>query len=157
MRKILELLGLTGLVLLVWMTYGALYGVDRLPDRVPTHFAAGGRPDGWGSPAGMVLLPVIAGTLYLLMSVVMRFPAAFHFPVASTALNRARLEAVTLDMIAWLKAELVCLFAVLQWVFIQAARSGDGHLFPRILPFFIVIIFATVGWHLVATVRAARP
>ena len=157
MRKILEILGLTALAVLGWMTLSALYGPHRLPDRVPTHFDASGHPDGWGSPAGMILLPLIAGTLYLLMSVVMRFPAAFHFPVRSTALNRARLEAVTLDMIAWLKTELACLFAVLQWAFIQAAGSGEGRLFPRILPVFIVVIFATLGWHLIATVRAARP
>ena len=157
MRKILELLGLTALALLGWMTWSALYGPHPLPGRVPTHFDASGQPNGWGSPAGMVLLPLIAGMLYLLMSVVMRFPSAFHFPVRSTALNRARLEAVTLDMIAWLKTELACLFAVLQWAFIQAAESGEGRLFPRILPVFIVVIFGTLGWHLIATVRAARP
>lgn len=155
MRKTLEFVGLAALAVLCWMTYSALYGVDRLPDRVPTHFDPAGNANAWGSPVGIVVLPVIAGGLYLLMSVVSRFPDAFHFPVRSTPMNIARLQAVTLDMIAWLKVELVCLFMVLQWVFIQAARSGQGHLFPMILPVFIVVIFGTIGWHLVSLFRAA--
>ncbi|MGA7107819.1 MAG: DUF1648 domain-containing protein [Terracidiphilus sp.] len=155
MRKILEILGLAALAVLVWMTWDALQGANRLPDRVPTHFDASGTPNAWGSPAGMLLLPVLAAALYLVMSIVVRFPDAFHYPVRVTAQNIARLQAVTLNMVAWLKMELVCLFAVLQWAFIQAARSGNGHLFPMILPVFIVVIFGTIGWHLLAIVRAA--
>lgn len=155
MRKTLEVVGLAALTALCWMTYGALYGVYRLPDRVPTHFDAAGNANAWGSPSGIVVLPIIAVGLYLLMSAVSRFPDAFHFPVRATPMNIARLQAVTLDMIAWLKVELVCLFAVLQWAFIRAARSGEGHLFPMILPVFIVVIFGTIGWHLIRLFRAA--
>jgi uncharacterized membrane protein len=155
MRNTLELLGLAALGFLVWMTWDALQGVNRLPDSVPIHFDASGTPNAWGSPAGMLLLPVLAAALYLVMSIVVRFPDAFHYPVRVTAQNIARLQAVTLNMVAWLKMELICLFAVLQWAFIQAARSSNGHLFPLILPVFIVVIFGTVGWHLLAIVRAA--
>jgi Protein of unknown function (DUF1648) len=155
MRKILEILGLACLGVLSWITYRALYGPTPLPDRVPTHFDAAGHPNAWGSPAGIIVLPAIAGALYLLMSVVMRFPDAFHYPVPVTALNLTRLQQVTLGMIAWLKAELACLFCVLQWIYVRSAQSGDGRMFPMILPGFIVIIFATIGWHMVAIFRAA--
>jgi uncharacterized membrane protein len=156
MRKILEVLGMIALVVLCWITYTALYGPTRLPERVPTHFDAAGHPNAWGPPTGMILLPVMAIGLYLLMSIVTRFPGAFHYPVRVTRLNIERLQSIVLDMIAWLKAELACLFLLLQWAFMQAARTGDGHLFPMILPFFIVAIFATIGWHFVAMFRAAR-
>ncbi len=156
MRKTLELIGLLALVVLFWMAWSALYGANPLPDRVATHFDAAGNPNGWGSPKGLIFFPLLGGVLYLVLSLVTRFPAAFHYPVRVTPRTVARLQQVTLDMIAWLKAENVCLFAVLQWTFIQAARTGDGHLFPRILPFFIATIFATVGWHFIAMFRAAR-
>jgi len=156
MRKSLEALGIVAFLLLAWITWAALYGPNRLPDRVPTHFDAAGNPNAWGSPMGMVILPVMAAGLYLLMSLVTRFPGAFHYPVRVTRLNIERLQSVTLDMIAWLKVELVCLFTLLQWAFIQAARTGSGRLFPMILPFFIVAIFGTVGWHFIAMFRAAR-
>jgi Protein of unknown function (DUF1648) len=155
-RKILEVLGLSCLAALFWMTYSALYGPARLPDRVPTHFDSAGQPNAWGSPVGILVLPAMGGALYLLMSVVTRFPDAFHYPVRVTTLNMARLQAITLGMIAWLKLELACLFAVLEWAFIQSARSGEGRLFPIILPGFIPIIFATIGWHMIAMFRARR-
>jgi uncharacterized membrane protein len=154
-RKLLEILSLSALALLLWMTYSALNGPNPLPDRVPTHFDAAGHANAWGSPSGMIIFPALAGGLYVLMSVVMRFPDAFHYPVRVTELNLGRLQAVTLDMIAWIKAELVCLFAVLQWAFVRSARSGDGRLFPMILPVFIVVIFGTIGWHLFGLFRAA--
>lgn len=156
MRKSLDVLGIIVLLLLCWITWAALYGPHPLPDRVPTHFDGAGNPNAWGSPAGIILLPVLAAGLYLLMSLVARFPSVFHYPVRTTPQNVQRLQSVTLDMIAWLKVENTCLFAVLQWAFIQAARTNNGHLFPMILPFFIVAIFATVGWHFIAMFRAAR-
>jgi uncharacterized membrane protein len=155
MRKTLEFIGLLALVALLWLTWSALYSQNRLPDRVPTHFNAAGAPNAWGSPDGMILMPAVATALYLLMSVVSRFPESFHYPVRTTPQNIARLQTVTLNMVLWLKVEIVCLFALLQWVWIQAARSGDGHLFPMILPFFIVAVFGTIGWSIVAMIRAA--
>ena len=155
MRKLLEAIGLVGLAALVWLTYSALYGLNRLPDRVPTHFDAAGNPTGWGSPHGMIFMPVTAGALYLLMSVAARFPLAFHYPVRVTDRILPRLQAVTLNMLAWVKAELVWLFVVLQWVFIRTARAGEGHLFRVILPGVLVVILSTVGWYIVALLRTA--
>jgi hypothetical protein len=156
MRKSAEILGLFGLGLLMWQTWSALWGPDRLPERVPTHFDAAGNANAWGSPWGMILLPVIAFGVYLLMSVVARFPQSFNYPVRKTPENLPRLQDVTLNMLAWVKAQIACLFAVLQWTFVQSARSGDGRLFPKIVPVFLVLIFGTVGAHMIALVRAGR-
>jgi uncharacterized membrane protein len=114
MRKTLEFIGLLALVALFWLTWSALYSPNRLPDRVPTHFNAAGTPNAWGSPYGMILMPVVATALYLLVSIVSRFPESFHYPVRTTPQNIARLQTVTLNMVLWLKVEIVCLFALLQ-------------------------------------------
>ncbi len=156
MRKTLEAIGLGALAVLAWITYRALTGPERLPDRIPTHFDMAGNPNGWGSPAMLLLLPVVAGSLYLVMTVVARFPTAFNYPVRVTRETLPRLQSLTLDMIAWLKAELACLFTVLQWWMIEAARSGQGRLPPLLMPVFLVVIFATLGWHFVRVFRAAR-
>jgi uncharacterized membrane protein len=155
MRKTLEVAGLLAFALLVWITWSALYGPSCLPDRVPTHFDAAGNPNGWGPPSGMLFMPLIAGLLYLLMSVVTRFPHSFHYPVRATAANIGRLQSVTIDMIAWLKLELACLFLTLQWAFVQSAHSGNGRIFPMILPVSILVIFGTIGAHLLVLFRIA--
>jgi uncharacterized membrane protein len=155
MRKLLEAFALTGLAAVVWLTYSALYGRGRLPDRVPTHFDGAGNPNGWGSPHALIIMPLIAASIYLLMTVAALFPSAFHYPVRSTPQALPRMQAITLDMLAWLKAEIVCLFAVLQWASIQSARTGYGHLFAAILPGVLIVILGTVGWHVFALFRTA--
>ncbi len=157
MRKSLEAIGLGALALLAWITWSALNGPQRLPDRIPTHFDVAGNPNGWGSPAMLLLLPVVAVALYLTMTVVARFPSSFNYPVRVTPENRLRLQDLTLSMIAWLKTELACLFVCLQWFMIQAARSGEGRLSPLMMPGFLVVVFGTLGWYMVAAVRTARP
>ena len=107
MRKILELAGILALGLLVYLTWAALNGPNRLPDRVPTHFDAAGNANAWGSPNGLIIMPVIAAGVYLLMTIVARFPAAFNYPVRVTPVNLPRLQSITLDMIAWIKVEMV--------------------------------------------------
>jgi hypothetical protein len=101
-------------------------------------------------------LPVIAAGIYLLITILAQFPKAFNYPVRVTDENRARLETLTLQMIAWLKVELVCLFAGIQWSIIDSMRHGEGKLSPAFVPVFLVVIFGTAGWHIAATFREAR-
>jgi hypothetical protein len=157
MRKTLEAISLGALAFMAWITYRANYGPDPLPHRIPTHFGLDGQPDGWGSAAMLLLLPVLALALYLLITVVAQFPSVFNYPVRVTAGNRARLEALALGMIAWLKTEVLCLFAWIQGSTIEAARRGYGGLSPMLLPVSLAVVFATIGWHFAAMRRAARP
>jgi uncharacterized membrane protein len=156
MRNILEAVGLAALTLLAWITYSALYGSNPLPERIPTHFTATGEPNAWGPPSSLWLLPIVAVGLYLLISVAALFPASFNFPVRSTALSRPRLEALTVQMMAWVKAELACMFLYIQWFIIQSAQHGNAALSPAIMPLFLVVVFFTVGVYGVAVFRAAR-
>lgn len=155
MRKLLDVIGLIALSMLVWITYQALAGPERLPDRIPNHFDVAGIANGWGSPVMLLLLPVIAVGIYLAMTVVSRFPSSFRYSVRVTPQNQSRLQDLTLNMIAWIKTELACLFAVVQRWIIQAARTGEGRLHPLLMPAFLVVIFATAGWHIIAVLWAA--
>ncbi|MGA3136867.1 MAG: DUF1648 domain-containing protein [Terracidiphilus sp.] len=156
MRRTLEAVSLGALAVLFWVTYHALHGPDRLPARIPTHFDAAGNPNGWGSPSSLLLLPALALAIYLLITVVSQFPSAFNYPVRVTPENRPRLEALTLQMIAWLKTETICLFAWIQWVIVESARQGRLSVSLAEMPLFILAIFGTIAWHIVAMFRAAR-
>jgi uncharacterized membrane protein len=154
MRKVLEIVSLAALALLVFITIRAFFGPARLPDRIPTHFNAAGQVDGWGSPRMLLIFPGFALAIYLLMSLVSRFPAAFNFPVRVTPFNRKRLEGLALNMIAWLKAEVVVFFTWIAWSAICAARSPDQHLSPALMPMLLVAVFVTCAVHMVAMFRA---
>jgi len=155
MRKVLEALGLSALAWMAFITVRALYGPERLPSRIPTHFDLAGHANGWGSPAMLLALPGVALAVFLLMSWVAHSPQAFNYPVRVTPANRARLETLAVGMIVWIKAELACLFAWIQWDSVGAARHPH-HGFPATaMPAALVAIFATIGWHVVGMFRAA--
>lgn len=156
MRKSLNSIGIAALAFLFWITYGAFYGAGRLPARIPTHFGFDGRPNGWGSPSMLWLFPALALALYVGMTVVARYPATFNYPARVTAENRPRLEALAIQMIGWLKTEIVCLFAWIQWTIVESARGGRLRMRPVEMPLFLLVIFGTIGWHVVAMRRAAR-
>jgi len=155
-RKQLEGIALIALGVEAWITYGAFFGAERLPERIPTHFDLAGHPNGWGRPSALLILPMVTVGLYLVITIVSQFPAAFNYPVRVIAENRARLEELALAMVTWLKAELVWVFAGLQWFTINAAWSGKGVL-PLFFPVGIAVVFGTVGWYLVAIFKAGRP
>jgi len=141
----------------MWFTFVALYGPNRLPDKIPTHFGLNGQPNGWGSPTTLWMLPLIVMVVYGIMTVVAQFPSAFNYPVGVTAENRAGLQELSLQMISWIKLEIVCLFTFIQWFIIQSARQGTLNLSPLVVPVCIGTIFVTIGWHIVAMLRMTPP
>lgn len=157
MRKTMEVAGLMVLALLYWITYSALNGAERLPDRIPTHFDFSGQPNAWGSPKFLWLLPLIGTGLYLLMTVLanIRF-RSYNLPVRVTETNLPFIQDQTAVMVAWIKVEVLSLFTYIQWTIISGARVGEFHLSPVMIPVFLVAVFATVGWHLAVIVRGAR-
>ena len=156
MRRALEIVSLAALALLLAETARALYGPNPLSSPIPTHFNAAGNPNGWGSASMLWLFPAIASALYLLITWVARHPDAFNFPVRVTPLNRARLQAIALSMIAWLKAELLSFFAFIQAGLIRAARSPGRGFSAVPMPAFLALVFLTMAIHIVAIFRAAR-
>ena len=156
MRKVLEAICVGVLATLVGVTWSAVHGANALPQRIATHFDASGKPNAWGSPGSLWLLPAIGCGLYLLITLVSLFPSAFNFPMRVPAAKRARLEALTLQMLAWVKTELACLFLYIQWSILQSVRQANAALNPWFMPVFVVVVFATMIVHGVMVFRAAR-
>ena len=156
MRRSLDIVALVALVTLWVMTASAIFGAQPLPLRVPTHFNLVGKPDGWGSPQVLWLLPCIGIFLYALMALVSRFPGAFNYPVRVTPANRAALQHLALRLIAWLNAEVICLFVFIQYVIIKAATGSLNGFSPYFFLIALVLVLGTIGWHMVEMRQTAR-
>ena len=156
MRKSLEAVTLAFLTFLIQITWQAFHGVDPLPDKVPTHFDAAGNANAWGPPGTLWILPVIAVVLYLLVTVISLVPTGVKKAARLSPESKARLDALTKQMITWLKLELVCLFACLQWFILKAVREGSGGISRAVMPVFLFAVFVNVAWHLAAIFRSIR-
>ena len=155
MRKLLEAVSLLVLLANIALTADALLGPHALPGRIPTHFDITGEPNAWGTPRMLLLLPLISLALYLMMTFLSRRPASFNYPAPVTAQNRDRLYRLAVEMLAWLKAEVMTLFALIQFFAIRTARVEANVLPIWLMPAGLVLVFATIFWHIRAMRRAA--
>jgi hypothetical protein len=156
MRKSLEAAALVLLCLTWGWTAHAIFGSNPLPAQIPVHFDLAGRPDRFGTPQMLWLIPVMAAVIYGLMTLVARYPSAFNFPMRIKPAARHRLEAIALNLISWMKVEVLGLFFWIQFQAIEYARKGRGELSPAFLPMVMIAIFGTIAWHIAVMRRVGR-
>ncbi|HBQ27089.1 MAG TPA: hypothetical protein DD791_11900 [Syntrophomonas sp.] len=136
--EVLSVLGVLFVFLLVYQSWGIL------PDRIPTHFGFTGAPDAWGNKGNLFFLPLIALAMYLLLTIVSRFPHTFNYPVKITEENAATQYIMARYLIAVLKVETIWLFVYIQWVTIEVALGKAMGLSNLFLPIFLVVMLGTL-------------
>jgi uncharacterized membrane protein len=155
MRKFLETISVAALATLLYLTWTALYGPNHLAGQIPTHFGAMGQPTSYGPASTLWLLPIVGLGLYALITVVGLFPGAFNYPVRVTVQNRDRLQRIAVRMVVGVKAEILILFAILQYEIIQSVRTQTNSLPILLMPMALALIFLTLALHIAALLRAA--
>ena len=159
MRKILDIVALAALIVLLWITYSALYASEPLPARIPIHFNIFGQPDYWGPATLLIVFPGLALIMYLLITLVSRYSRSFKYPFRVTSKDRPKAEGIALDMLCWLRAEAICLMTWVQFATIGSARNAASGIPPNLpgnlLQISLSVLVATLGWHLIAMRRVS--
>ena len=101
---VLALLGSTLFVIIMW---------SQIPDQIPTHYNFAGEADGYGGKGSLIFMMVLAWFMFVLITVLMRFPNTWNMPVKVTAENKARLYSITRSMLEIVKMLATLLFAVM--------------------------------------------
>jgi uncharacterized membrane protein len=154
MQKYLDAISLAALAVLLAFTGFALYGPGRLPGHIPTHFDQLGHADAWTTPSSFEVLPVIAVSVYLVLSVVTAFSWLARNAAQKNPDGVPGLEAIFLKLITWIKAELIGVFAYIQISSIQAVRHQE--LASSWLGWWILLtaLLVTIVWYVVEMFRA---
>ncbi len=151
MNVVLDVVAFAGVVVCVVLAVGLW---SELPERVPQHFGWSGKPDAWGGRWILVFLCVVAAGMDVLLSVAPRFPHQFRPSGWVTEQNEARQYPIAFSMLAWLKAEVVWMLALIVWITVRVAlgkAEGLGILFT---PGVFAVMGATVAVHLIISYRA---
>jgi uncharacterized membrane protein len=122
----------------------ALYW-QRLPATIPTHFGFNGQPDAWGSKSTIFLLPAISIGMYLLLTIVSRFPHIFNYPMKITQENAERQYRLAVSMMRWLKLELAWMFTYLTWSTILVALGKAHGLGSGFAIITLIAMFGTIA------------
>jgi uncharacterized membrane protein len=143
---------LTAIVLLTLFGI-ALWYWPTLPARVPMHFNAAGKVDGWGPKSTVWLLPVAGVIMALLMTVVSRFPHTFNYPCAITPENAERQYRMARLLLGIAKLSVVVIFCTLE-LMVCSAASGQNILGPWFLVGTVAGWFAIITAYLISALRA---
>jgi len=154
MQKYLDAISLAALAVLLAFTGFALYGPYRLPRHIPTHFDPLGHADAWTTPSSFELLPVIAVIVYLVLSVVTAFSWLAKNAAQKNPDGAPGLEVIFLQLITWIKAELLGVFAYIQISSIQSVRHQE--LASSWLGWWILLaaLLVTIVWYVAQMLRA---
>lgn len=117
-----------------------------MPDQVPQHFDASGQADAWGSKATLLLLPAVNLVVFVIMTVISRFPHISSVPVEITPLNARRVYRLVRFQTIWLKAVVVLVLAYMSWRTIEQARGGVQGLGVGFLPLTMLAVGSAVAW-----------
>ncbi len=150
LNRVPEYLGLVALGALVAVTY---QGAESLPARIPTHFGAGGLPDGWGPKSSLYPPLGIAAVIYLGLTLLQRVPELYNYPVQVTEANRKRLRSLAVGLVRWIKAEMALTFACLQWTVVQVGSGQAAGLSSAVMIGLAVLLLGTVAGFTVGMVR----
>jgi uncharacterized membrane protein len=129
-------------VVLAFLWFVAVWNYDSLPETIPTHFNAGGEPDVWGGKAMILTLPGIASLLFLLLTILTRFPYKFNYPLEITAENAAYQYANAIRMMRILKLSVVLIFLL---ILIMTIRTATGKAEGLGWWFILVVLGLAVG------------
>lgn len=132
--ELLSLLALIVPVILLLRVWGSL------PETVPVHFDAAGRPDRFGPKGTLWILHWVSLCLWLMLTAVQAVPLrSLNLPVKVTPENEAHVERVAARALSAFKFVLVLLLALIAQQTLQAAQSHTASLSVW------VILLATLG------------
>jgi len=132
----------------------ALAAWNGLPATIPIHFGADGRPDGWGSRATLLMMPGWALFMFALLTLAGRRPASYNYPWPLTAANARRQAQLARELLAWLRAALAWMFAVIEVRVIAGARAGDAGPALWFVPALLLMVLGPVAAYFLRSWRA---
>ena len=126
----LMLMGTTVYVMINW---------TQMPEQIPLHYDLAGNVTDYGGKAAIIPILAITWVIFVLMTVLVKFPKLWNIPVTVTKENFERVYGITRGMLEVVKFEAMLLMII---TIISAVKGSE---FPMVLmTVLMVIILMTV-------------
>ena len=141
------------LVLVVLHIVYVARSFSTLPEIIPTHFDAGGQPDGHGSRAFIWLLPGVSLFLFVALQLLSKYPHVYNYLVKITQENAEKQYRNAIQMIRLLNIVVQILFFYISYISISASKGHSVKNSAYIIPMIIVILFVFIAYYLIKSVK----
>lgn len=139
--RLLEAVGIAGLLFLIGVP---IYYYGALPETIPHHYDATGKPDAYGEKGIIWTLPLLGLALFVFLTVLRKSPHMFNYTVKITRENAERQYAIANRMLRAINAIITCGFAYIAFGTVQAAMGRQDGLESVFAPVFLILIMGTV-------------
>lgn len=139
-EKLFHLLALVlfiGIIIYISLTY------HSLPDQIPTHINIKGEVDNWGNKISILGLTLVSVPIFIILYFLGKVPHLHNYPVTVTKDNAVQLYKQSRFMFALLNFEIMGVFFLIIWEFVQIAKGNAGF-GDWSFAFIIAVIFITV-------------
>jgi uncharacterized membrane protein len=134
-------LSLLGLVF-IWIFCIAEYA--KLPEIIPTHFNVQGEADDHGSKASIFILPAIISLVYILLTILNKYPHLFNYPQTITADNAKEAYTKATQLLRIIKLIIIVFTVIIMLDMVRSAKDGHSKLTWWIIPVFILAMIIPV-------------
>jgi uncharacterized membrane protein len=125
---------------LVFVWGYTVYQYGNLPEQIPSHFNSNGEIDGYGRKSSLFLIPFLLTIIYVLLSVLNRFPEIFNYPVKITRQNADKHYRLACRMMRWLLFTIAGMFSYMTIVIVQSALHQTSMMQDWMLPLIILLL-----------------
>jgi Protein of unknown function (DUF1648). len=122
-----------------------LYYYNDLPKLIPKHFNSIGEPTRFGPKSGILILPVAVFVIYLLMTILSRFPHLFNYAVEITPDNAEVQYKNAIAMIQTIKLTIIGVNFYITYFEIKISLGESTGLGSYFLPVMLTILFGVLA------------
>ena len=135
------------IVLFICLVLLAVAGAIWLPNPIAVHYNLAGKPDGWGSPATLLILPgIVFFLLGILWATEKAHPDFMNFPGPRTPENVSRQLYNIRQMTASMRVFFTAMFLLIQGQLIWAKLYNHDRLVGWTIPIFVITPLLLIGF-----------
>ena len=122
---------------LIFLWAFTVFSFIKLPEIIPIHFDASGRPDNYANKWTLFLLPVIATIVFAGLTYLNKYPQLFNYTVQITEENVQRQYLFATMMLRVIKCSIMLVYSIIAlynyWAALGKTEIPGGWFLPLIL------------------------
>jgi len=141
------------LIALIYIIAQVIIEYPALENEIVTHFDNSGNPNSWGNKESILILSLVALSLYTGLTFLNRYPHLFNYPVEITEENAHKQYQLAKSLIIFLKTGIVCIFGYIQNQTFSIAEGNSQGLGSFFIIAVMVVTFVPIIFYFVCSIR----
>lgn len=151
-KNINRIIDILGVILTLFLVVIIFMHWKDAPDIIPIHYNIRGEIDGYGSRNTILYILPIALIIYMVMSILGRYPQIYNYAVKITPKNKQNQYNMASIFMRVINIEVMLIFVSMQMK-LDTASTSNSNLFMLFLPIELIIIFGSIAFYIYKSIK----